>query len=131
MSEVLIEGYSVDEILGFADTDLDQLVFCGRPTIIRAGTAEILGSFEALDDRLRLELAHIDGGGEGVLPSVRTLAMAIAKRRRLAHVEWIVHAVSCARPNLKLRRVLERKGFAVESTHDGGPAYRLVESVVS
>jgi hypothetical protein len=37
--------------------------------------------------------------------------IVIAASRALLGVEWIVHAVSCAKPNLKLRRVLERRGL--------------------
>jgi len=43
-------------------------------------------------------------------------------------VDWRVHAVDCARPNLRLRALLERRGFAVEES-DGEPIYRLLRSV--
>lgn len=51
---VLIEGYSADEILALANEQLDQFVFCGEPIVFRAGSAEILGQFERTKDRLVL-----------------------------------------------------------------------------
>jgi hypothetical protein len=75
---VLIEGYSVDEILRLSNEQLDQFVFCGEPIVFRAGSAEILGKFERTPDRLILELAHIDGGGEGALPALGALASRYA-----------------------------------------------------
>lgn len=129
--EIRIEGYSSDEILAYSDRDLDQFVFTGTPLVFRAGTAEVLGQFEIRDRRLIVELAHIDGGGEGLLPTVGALIGRIAERRRLLEVEWLVHAVNCANPNPKLRRVLDRRGFVVIADPRLGQVYRLVESVRS
>jgi len=50
-------------------------------------------------------------------------------RRGLSAVEWIVHAVNCARPNPKLRRVLERRGFEVRDIAGIGEAYYFVRRV--
>jgi hypothetical protein len=36
-------------------------------------------------------------------------------------VEWVVHAVHCSKPNPKLKRVLERKGFIIKEV-DGTTA---------
>ena len=52
---VLIEGYSVGEILGLSNEQLDQFVFCGEPIVFRVGSAEILGSFARTPDRTILE----------------------------------------------------------------------------
>jgi hypothetical protein len=57
------------------------------------------------------------------------LAKRYAKLRNLSAIEWVVHAVSCAKPNLKLRRVLERRGFIVRQVAGVGEAYHLVEPV--
>ena len=38
-----------------------------------------------------------------------------------------LHAVSCAKPNLKLRKVLERRGFVVEEIKGIGAAYHLTD----
>jgi hypothetical protein len=46
-------------------------------------------------------------------------------------VERIIHAVTCAQPNLKLRRVLECGGFVVENVDGIDEAYYLLEAVGS
>jgi hypothetical protein len=127
--EIRMEGFTAQEILDLSDHDVDALILCDQPLVFRAGTAEVLGQFRIVGTRLVVELAHIDGGGEGVLPVLWSLASRYARRRRLGETEWIVHAVTCAKPNLKLRRVLERKGFVVEPLRGGVEVYRLVESV--
>jgi hypothetical protein len=126
---VTIEGYTADEILALPDEQLDTFVFVGEPLLFRAGTATILGEFRIVEDHLVAELAQIDGGGEGVLPALWVLVERFAARRKLSSVEWIVHAVNCARPNPKLRRVLERRGFEVRDIAGTGDAYHLVRKV--
>lgn len=64
----------------------------------------------------------IEGGGEGVLPALTVLIEKFARTQSLTAVEWVVHAAHCAKPNLKLKRVLERKGFVVKEV-DGTTAY--------
>ena len=44
-------------------------------------------------------------------------------------VEWIIHAVTCAKPKLKLRRVLERRGFVVKNVEGVGEACYLWEAI--
>jgi hypothetical protein len=61
--------------------------------------------------------------------SLASLARRYAILHGLSRVEWIVHAVSCAKPNLKLRRVLERRGFAIKQIAEVGDAYYLVDSL--
>ncbi len=126
---ILIEGYSVQAILELPTPDVDELVLTGESIVLSAGSAEILGSFTLLPDRMVVELAHIDGGGEGVLPVLWRLAGVFAKRRRLQSVEWLVHAVSCAQPNLKLRRVLEHRGFVKRHHPDAGEVYAFMQPV--
>ena len=124
-----IEGYTPSEILTIADEDLDLFVFTASPVVFRAGSAEVLGQFEVRGDRMIVDLAHIDGGGEGLLPTIAMLVNRVAERRRLAEIEWLVRAVNCASPNPKLRRVLDRRGFAVVTDTSLGELYRLVEPV--
>ena len=99
----------------------------GEPLVFRAGSAIILGSFKIAWDPLVIELAQIEGGGEGVLVSLASLAKRYAKLEDLSGVEWIVHAVSCAKPNLKFRRVLEHRGFIVKEIEGIGEAHHLFE----
>lgn len=126
---VTIEGYTADEILALPDEQLDAFVFVGEPLLFRAGTATILGEFRIVESQLVAELAQIDGGGEGVLPALWVLVERFAAHRKLSSVEWIVHAVNCARPNPKLRRVLERRGFEVRDIAGIGEAFHLVRKV--
>jgi len=123
MRQVNIEGYTPDEILSLPDEQLDGFVLAGEPLVFRAGSAEILGEFKIRGGSLLVELAQIDGGGEGVLPVLTSLAHRYAQRRGLEKVEWVVHALNCAKPNPKLRRVMERRGFVVTDVEGVGKAY--------
>ncbi|WP_083438011.1 hypothetical protein [Caldimonas brevitalea] len=125
MSQVLLEGYTVDEILELPNDELEAIVLRDEPLVFKAGTANLLGRFKVAADTLVMELAHVDGGGEGALPSLASLARQYALREGLSFIEWRVHAVHCARPNLKLRRVLERRGFTVQDLPGTGECYRL------
>ena len=120
---ILIEGYTVDEILQLPNDELQAIVLRDEPLVFKAGSANLLGRFKVDGSSLIMELAHIDGGGEGALPSLAALASRYAKREGLPFVEWRVHAVNCARPNLKLRRVLERRGFFVREVEGVGECY--------
>jgi hypothetical protein len=126
---VTIEGFTPDEILSIPDVDLDAWVFSATPIVFRAGTAEVLGQFQVVESRMTAELAHIDGGGEGVLPTLTMVLRRIAARRGLKEIEWLVYATNCAKPNPKLRRVLERSGYTVASDEKRGDIYRLVEGL--
>jgi hypothetical protein len=117
------------KFLIFPKRQLKQLIFLGEPIVFRAGSALILGSFKVHSERLVIELAQIEGGGEGVLMSLGSISRRYAKLHGLSGVEWIVHAVSCAKPNLKLRRVLERRGFKVKNVAGVGEAYHLLDSL--
>lgn len=124
-----IEGYTANEILSLSGEQLDAFVLSGRPIVFRAGTAEILGEFKIKGESLIVELAQIDGGGEGVLPMLTSLARQYAKKRELKKVEWIVHALNCAEPNLKLRRVMERRGFQIVDIEGVGKAYYQIHEI--
>ena len=125
--EVLFDGLREEEILNLPQEEVENLILLGEPLVFRVGSAELLGSFKIARDRLVVELAQIEGGGEGVLMALASLAKRYATLRKLSGVEWIVHAVSCANPNLKLRRVLEHRGFIIREVEGVGEAYHLVE----
>ena len=57
------------------------------------------------------------------------IAEKYAKKRNLQFVEWIIHAINCAKPNLKLRDVLIKRGFKVEDVKGIGDAYHLVHKI--
>lgn len=125
MTQVLIEGYTPDEILELPNEQLAVIVLRDEPLVFRAGSANMLGKFRVDPPSLVLEIAHIDGGGEGALPALASLAQRYAKREGLQSIEWRVHAVNCARPNMKLRRVLERRGFVIQDVPGTGECYFL------
>jgi len=125
LKPILIEGYTPEDILGLPPEQFKTFVFTGKPLVFKAGSAQILGEFDLRDNRLVIELAHIDGGGEGALPTIAVLAEKYARLNNLEAVEWIVHAVRCANPNPKLRRVLERRGFQIQDVPGYGQAFYL------
>jgi hypothetical protein len=127
--EIKFDGLARDELLGLPDNEIDALILTGRPIVFAVGSAQILGSFAIIDRTLCVELAQIDGGGEGVLIAIAALCTCFAKQRGLAGINWMVHAVTCAQPNLRLRRVLERRGFVVCDLPAIGKAYHLYEPV--
>lgn len=126
---IKIEGYTPDEILAMPPEALRDFVFLDDAIVFRIGTAEVLGDFRVVNGRLIVELAQIDGGGEGVLPTLVALAKAYARAQTLREIEWVVHAITCAKPNIKLRRVLERRGFEIRTLPGHGEAYYLLEDV--
>ena len=107
---------------------VEKLILLGEPLVFRGGSAEILGFFKIASDRLVVELAQIEEGGEGVRISLASLAKRYVSLRKLSGGEWIVHAATCAKPDLKLRRVLERRGFVVKNVDGIGEAYYLLEA---
>ncbi|MFE8595640.1 hypothetical protein [Archangium violaceum] len=127
--QLLLEGHTPEEILQLSDEELRAFVFLDEPLVFQAGSAQVLGQFQVRAKRLVVELAQIDGGGEGVLQTLWSLAERYARSRGLESVEWIVHAVHCAHPNLKLRRVLERFGFVVREVPGHGQAYHYLHEL--
>jgi hypothetical protein len=90
----------------------------------------VLGQFAVSDaNRLVVELAQIDGGGEGVLPTITRIAKHIARIKELAEIECVIHAVHCAEPNLKLRAHLIRTGFEVKNVPGKGDAYYKIMDI--
>jgi hypothetical protein len=71
---------------------------------------------------------HSDSCTRGLLTTIAALAKRYAAREALSHIEWRVHAVNCAKPNLKLRRVLERRGFSVRHVKGVGEYYWFVQN---
>lgn len=126
---ISVEGYSPDEILSLPDEQIESFVFVGEPIIFKIGSAEILGEFKIENNGLIVELAQIEGGGEGVLPLLFILAKKYARQQNLKKAEWIVHALNCAKPNPKLRPIMERKGFTIENIEGIGQAYYYSQTI--
>ncbi len=126
---ILIEGYTPEEVLAFSDEEMRIWIFNDDSLVFKIGSAEILGKFKTQSNKLVIELAQIDGGGEGVLPTLWLLAQQYAIRNELDCVEWLIHAVYCAKPNLKLQRVLQRRGFVIRDVAEIGTVYHYVDQV--
>ena len=128
---ILIEGFTPDELMTLPEHELEALILINEPIVFKAGSAEILGKIYLKPNTLVVELAQIDGGGKGILPSLWLLAGRYAQKRQLQTVEWLVHAVNCAQPNPKLQRILEKKGFQVQDLPETGEVYRFRQEVHS
>lgn len=128
MPALLIEGYVPEELLALSPDEFRALVLRAEPMVFEAGSASLLGKFASAGDTLIVELAHIDGGGEGVLPTIAGIARRVAEREGLSAIEWRVHAVHCAQPNLQLRRFLERRGFVIRTIEGVGECYWRLET---
>jgi len=126
---ILIEGYTAEELQALPDHEVDAFVLSDAPIAFRIGSAEILGQFKIDGDILVVKLAHIDGGGEGVLPTLWSLVHRYAAGKGLRSVEWIVHAVSCANPNKKLKRILELRGFTKRDNGSGIEVYAYTSQI--
>jgi len=125
-AEIKIEGCSEAEILALSAQHLEVLILSCEPLVLRAGSAQVLGTFRKNGTEFLIELAQVEGGGEGVLLALVGVARKVALRFGCESIGWTVYAVDCAQPNLKLRRVLLRRGFEVS-----GPAYLLTEQLTA
>src|ERR1700742_4499562 len=121
--QITVEGYTAEELLNLPEEQIDAFALCNAPVTFRIGSAEVLGQFKINEASLTVELAHIDGGGEGVLSTIWSLAGRYAAKKGLNTVESVVHAVHCANPNLKLRRLLELRGFTIKQLTGAGEVY--------
>ena len=129
MAALGVEGIAIDELLRMSGAELDALVLNDREIVFNFGNSEVLGRFGIAGETLRVEVAHIDGGGEGVLRTFAVACRKVASQRHVKRIDWIVHAATCAAPNQRLQQVLEARGFAVEDVPNVGPAYRRIELV--
>ena len=99
---ITIEGYTPEEILHLPDVQIAEFIFCDEPLVFKAGSTEVLGEFRLTQDSLIIELAQISGGGEGVLLLLWDIVVRYGKKTNKKRIEWIVHAIDCTKPNLKV-----------------------------
>jgi len=128
VTEMEQPGYGRIRMLGFPvrGSEIDARVRRPAPGL-GEHTAEILGEFRIEGKRLVAQLAHIDGGGEGVLPTLLKFMERYAEQQDLEDIEWIVHALNCSKPNPKLQRVLLRWGYVIEEVEGIGAAYHKIQ----
>jgi len=108
---VQIEGATIDELSALSIEDQDSLLAFGRPIAFRIGSAEVLAEFNREASLLSVNLAHVEGGGEGILVTLWKLIERYAQQRGYTTIQWNVHALTCAKPNARLQRFLRMNGF--------------------
>ena len=89
----------------------------GEPITFRMGGATVLAEFNRMESELSVNLAHVDGGGEGVLVSFWKAVTKYAAARDYRTIQWNVHALTCANPNPRLQNFLCANGF-MEVDHE-------------
>ena len=124
-----IEGVSLKTLRALPRDEQDALLAFGRPITFRIGTATVLAEFNPDGDALTVNLAHVDGGGEGVLVVIWKAVEAYAADRTYALLTWNVHALTCVRPNPRLRVFLARRGFIEVDHAKYGPVFTLRQSL--
>ncbi len=124
-----IEGLSLKALKALSPDEQDALMVFGRPLAFHCGSANILAEFNRDGTLLAVNLAHVDGGGEGVLAVLWKAVESYAMDRGYKAVQWNVHALTCARPNLRLQAFLRGRGF-VEINHElFGPILTLTRQI--
>lgn len=120
-SNIQIEGLNPEDLISLED--LEGYVLVGRPIVFSIGSAEILAEFSKADDVLFVEIAVVERGGEGVLPTlIRTIERSALARGFVA-IEWSIYARNCAVPNPKLEKVLRHLNFEIRKTKASGEYY--------
>jgi hypothetical protein len=75
--------------LALRSEHLETLVLTGKPLVIRAGLTEMLAGFCVSARTLSVDLGRIDGGADGVLPSLVSLIRHYTVSRNLEPIEWL------------------------------------------
>lgn len=122
-----IKGMTLAELREMPDDDIDALLAFGRPITFRMGSADILAEFNACENTLQVNLGHIDEGGEGVLLRLWKLIETYARRRGFSSIDWNVHALTCANPNLRLQQFLRDRDFVERDDGRHGPVLHLIQ----
>ena len=128
--KIRIAGLDTQELLQWSQSSAFQgIIFTGEPVIFSVGTSEILGVFSRSKDWIKVVLSHIEGGGEGVLLVLMNAIRNFAKTEAITEIRWVVHAVDCPKPNPKLPRILELKGFHIIDDPIDGKVYQKREMI--
>ncbi|MCG8574433.1 MAG: hypothetical protein MI810_06060 [Flavobacteriales bacterium] len=132
MQNLQIEGYTIEELNELIHSDeFETLIFSNKPVVFNAGSAEILGQFHKEGRELHVDLAHIDGGGEGVLIAINSLVKKYAEARKFEAINWYVNATNCANPNPKLQRILRLKQYEIRTFDKKGAVFYKKEKTAN
>lgn len=122
----MVEGYTVDDLLLLSPELLASFLF-DKTLVFSVGSATVLGAVRRTEeDTLSVRLTQIEGGGEGVLRAIDRAARGLATLFGRSRLEYLVDAVSCADPNLKLQRMLDSTGFDRVRDSFGNEVYRRI-----
>ncbi|WP_245442565.1 hypothetical protein [Mesorhizobium hawassense] len=121
--QIEIEGVSLEALRMLSHPDQDALLSFARPVSFTMGSATVLAEFNKDGSELIVNLAHIDGGGEGVLLILWKAVRGYATERGYRSIRWNVHALTCARPNPRLQRLLRTHGFDEVDDPSYGPIF--------
>ncbi|MDX8465969.1 hypothetical protein RFM26_09785 [Mesorhizobium sp. VK23B] len=118
-----IEGIPLDALRALSHQEQDELLSFSRPISFMMGSATVLAEFNQDGKELTINLAHIDGGGEGVLLVLWRALRAYATERDYHSIRWNVHALTCAKPNPRLKRFLRTHSFSEVDDPSYGPIF--------
>ena len=104
--------------------NLEGYAIAGRPIVFSVGSANVLAEFSVNEKLLKVEIAVVEKGGEGVIPLLVDVIEQAALLHRFTAIEWVVLARNCSPPNPKLMKVLERIGFEVRAEESGADESR-------
>ena len=122
-----VEGFTPEELLALPADAISSFVFTDEPVTFRVGTCRDPWSLSYHRQPPCCGVSARRRRRRRVLVTIAALCTRYAHKRELAEIEWIVHAVHCARPNLALRRVPDNRGFQVRHISGIGPAYHRVD----
>lgn len=129
-NQILIDGMNEEELIRLSRSkEIQDLIFADIPVVFKAGTSDILGQFRKTEDELLITLSQIIGGGEGILIKIMNLFRRFAKENNYQKITWKVHAVDCPKPNPKLKKILELKGFEIVIDEIDGQIYQKIEQL--
>ena len=76
------------------------------------------------------ELSRIEAGAERTFPPLWRLAGQLAVWLALSGVEWFVDPACCDQGHLKMRKILESRGFEVKEVAGRGQVYHFSYDLV-
>jgi len=121
--QIEIEGVALEALRKLSRPDQDALLSFARPISFTMGSATVLAEFNRDGPELIVNLAHIDGGGDGVLLILWKALRGYAAGRGYRSIRWNVHALTCAKPNPRLQRFLRTHGFDEVEDPSYGPIF--------
>jgi hypothetical protein len=128
-ARIQVEGASLESLRAMPREDQDALLAFGRPISFVMGSATVLAQFDRREATLEVNLAHIDGGGEGVLLVLWKHIRAFAVERQFTTIRWNIFAATCAQPNPRLQQFLRSHEFVETDDPDHGRIFAHTQTL--